>query len=130
MLEPIILAFAPGIEAQPAYKLRFVSCVSSDAVAPVECTSPPLHNSAIDVSVKGHARAAIRGPDARIQQRLQAAFDEVEVGGANARFLREGFFELARLELELGPDSDVEVNVAHDCAGGGVGVGQDGIVKV
>src|SRR5579872_708320 len=66
LLEPVILALAPWIKAQPAYKLGFVGCVGGNSVAPVERSSPPLHNAAIDVSVKCHARATIRSSCARI----------------------------------------------------------------
>ena len=69
-------------------------------------------------------------PDAWIKQRLQAAFDEVEVGGADSGLLRERLFKLASLELEFGPDSDVEIDVANDRAGRGVGISQQREVEV
>ena len=75
-------------------------------------------------------RTAEGSTDRGVQQRLQTAFDEIQVGGANSGFLGERLFELASLELELGLDPDVEINVAHNRARGGVSVGQDGVVEV
>ena len=37
---------------------------------------------------------------------------------------------MAGLELELGPEPHVEINIAHNRARGGVRVGQDGIIEV
>jgi hypothetical protein len=54
--------------------------------------------------VNGYAGTAEGGDHRGIEQRLQAAFNEVQIGGAGREFLSERLFELARLELELGYD--------------------------
>ncbi len=71
-----------------------------------------------------NAGTAISGSRAGIEQRLQTAFYEVQVGGADSGFLGEWLLKLAGLDLELGLDPHVEINVADNGSGGGVRVGQ------
>src|ERR1700692_6557 len=130
LLYPLIFAFAEKIKAEPADKFRFIRGISRDAAAAVESARPVLHHAAANVSVDHRSRTAKCRTRRRIQQCLEAALHKIKISGANSCLLSEGFFELPGLKLNFRSDSDVQVGIAHDCAGRRVCVSQNGKVKM
>src|SRR5262250_2203614 len=97
-VEEAVLVVAPRIEAHAADTFRHTRGVIERIALAVEGARPILERTAFNVAVQYGAGAAESGCSRRIQQGLQAAIQEVNVGDARGQFLGERLLELPGLQ--------------------------------